>query len=127
MSEKLNPTGPNAASVAYFLPMGSATKEGSKIRCAAEGNKMVPVHVADARNRHDVMTEWLSMGDLGGVYVNFALMFIFAFASLAALIWVHWTIAAVFAYAAGYKFSEYCIIHVWNVDWYKGKSMLSTE
>jgi hypothetical protein len=110
----------------FFVPMNMAPEpEAQKIKCAAEGGKEVPVHVLDMRTRADVLTEWL--GDIGGAYKDWALSMVCFAATVAAYLWVHWTVAAALAYAGGYLFSRYILTHAWNVDWYKGKSMLYTE
>lgn len=112
--------------IAYFVPMSRNEKDGSKIKCAAEGGDLVPTHVMDVRSRYDVMSEWLGKGEVGGVYRSYALVFILIAATLASLVWAHWAVAAALAFGAGYQYSNMVISHVWNIEWYKGKSMLYT-
>jgi len=122
--EKMSSVTGKSHIAAYFVPMGRAKGNEGLMTCPVD-NKKVPVHVLDARPRSEVLTEWI--GELGSCYKNWVLSLVFAGASLAALLWVHWAVAAAFAYAAGYKYSEYLIIHAWNIDWYKGKSVIQTN
>jgi hypothetical protein len=99
--------------------------EAQMMNCAAEGGKKVPAHVVDVRTRSDVLTEWL--GDIGGAYKDWLFSMLCFGGAIATFLWVHWTLAAALAYAGGYLFSRYILLHAWNIDWYKGKSMLYTE
>ncbi len=112
--------------VPLFVPMGSP--DGMKMNC--RGSKGVPVHNVDILTRGDVMSEItdpeMRSGNFGAAYKAY-IMTIFCFA-LMLLTWKYVSVyvAAVFAYATGYYYSERLLNNAWGINWLKGKTLVYT-
>ncbi len=112
-----NPTIP------LFVPMDQA---GDML----EGGKKVPVHTAHTYTRGDKMEELVvDPGRTGGLASGYIGYFyaIVSFILVVLTYNVSLYLAAVFAYAFGYYWSQRMLAPFWNITWFKGKMLYYTK
>ena len=92
--------------------------------------KKHPIHVAKVTTRSDFVVGNIAddgrSGGLGSAYKGYFYAVI-SFVLTALSMGVSLYLAAVFAYATGYFWSQRMIGPAWNVTWYKGKDLYHTK
>lgn len=81
-----------------------------------------PMHVMEMKTRKQIMCD--KSREMSAIYRNYALAWVFLFATIA-LMFFNVYVAAVTAYLAGHFWSEKCVGVAWDIQWMKGKTLLS--
>ncbi|PIZ91455.1 hypothetical protein COX85_03810 [Candidatus Micrarchaeota archaeon CG_4_10_14_0_2_um_filter_55_9] len=110
-----------------FVPMATIGQMGEN---GKDGVAKVP-HTMDVITRGKfisrVMNDGWKMGGLGTSYRAYFWGVIFFAMTVVSYLYIHVYLAAVFAYLTGYMRSQYLMNHAWNVEWFKGKSLIHTS
>ncbi len=102
------------------IPMYVPGRAEEKIHTLTGKNE--PIHVMEMLTRKQIMCNQTKA--VSDIYRNYFLAWVFLFATIA-LAFFNVYAAAVTAYLAGHFWSEKCIGVAWDVQWLKGKTLLS--
>ena len=109
-----------------FVPMGSPKGQETML---CEGRK-VPVHVSHTYTRSEVIADWTNSKDratIGAIYKSFFYACVATIACIISFLYINVYVAGVFAYIAGYQWSERLLNAVWSTEWFQGKSLIRTK
>ena len=89
-----------------------------------------PVNSLMVKQRREVLKEWFGEkwrdGSIGVTYKSWLYTILSVIAVL--FFWgVNLWVSAVFAYLAGYFWSEMLLNYAWTLEWYKNKALISTK
>lgn len=100
-----------------FVPLGA--------KGTIHGDRADPIHTLEVRQRRDILSEWISKGDVGSYYTSW-LYTILAVAGVVLAYSFNLYIAAVFAYLAGHCWSKRMIDYAWSNEWFRTKALIHT-
>ncbi|MFQ5406072.1 MAG: hypothetical protein ACE5DI_02870 [Candidatus Micrarchaeia archaeon] len=93
-----------------------------------EGHDKKPVHVLDISSRRDILIgneNWTGSVSKD-IYRNYVLMVACIALTLTTVLFNIW-VAALFAYLSGHFHSERMVANAWEIEWWKGKSVVYTK
>ena len=104
-----------------FVPMGGMEKK------FADGT---PINSLMVKRRREIVKEWFGdkwrEGSIGTCYKSW-LYTILSIVAIVIFYGINLWIAAVFAYLAGFFWSEMILNYAWSVEWFKGKALIATK
>lgn len=112
--------------VPMFIPMGSMKGQDTMI---CDGEKK-PVHVSHVYTRTEAIADWVNAKDkatIGSIYTSFFYACVYTVLCIVSFLYFNVYVAAVFAYLAGYNWSERLLNAAWCTSWFQGKSLIRTK
>ncbi|MEK6843459.1 MAG: hypothetical protein AABY04_03135 [Candidatus Micrarchaeota archaeon] len=102
-----------------YLPMSANDTQG-------DGKPVNSIHLKTRMDiMNDVLDEDYKNGSVGAIYRSYFMAWL-SFAIMLFALTINVYLAGVFAYLVGYYWSEKELSQTWSVEWWKGKTLIST-
>lgn len=105
------------------IPMYVPTDNKSTMHPDKHDGKGEPIHTMEMKTRKQIMCTTSSA--MSGIYKKYLYAWIALFATIILAVFVNAYLAAIPAYLAGHFWSEKCVDVAWEVQWLKGKTLIS--